>query len=307
MLTSFGLILPVFVMIALGYWLKHSEFMPEGFWKPAEKLVYYICLPALIIDSLATETLDWAVLAPVALVSLVTIFTMSLLVTLLRPVLGAPGPSFASIHQASIRLNGFVGIGTLIALMGAPALPFIALIIAVWIPTSNTLSVYMYVRHREGARMDPLKIAIEVAKNPNIFSVAVGLVLNFLGAGPLIEAFPLFKIAGQATLPIGLLAVGAGLDIMAARRTGLHVFVGCAVKLIVMPLVVIGLCRVLEVDPVATAAVVVFAALPTSPGGYILANQLGGDARLIASIITVQHFFALITLTLFATWAMQGI
>ena len=97
-------------------------------------------------------------------------------------------------------------------------------------------------------------------------------------------------------LPLALLAVGAGLDLATARQAGRQVLAASAIKLLVMPFVAWALCLALGVGPTPTAVAVLFAALPTATSGYIMARKLGGDARLLAAIISAQTVAAAITL-----------
>ncbi len=60
MLVAFGLLLPIFLLIAAGYWLRASTFVPETFWGASEKLGYWILLPALVIQAIATRDFSGA-------------------------------------------------------------------------------------------------------------------------------------------------------------------------------------------------------------------------------------------------------
>ncbi|MCU0808046.1 MAG: AEC family transporter, partial [Candidatus Contendobacter sp.] len=63
-----------------------------------------------------------------------------------------------------------------------------------------------------------------------------------------------------------------------------------------------GLCWVMQPGRLETAVLVTFAALPGAPTAYILARQMGGDAPLIAAIVTVETAAALITLPAVLVW-----
>jgi len=67
-------------------------------------------------------------------------------------------------------------------------------------------------------------------------------------------------------------------------------------KLMIMPLFVFGLTQVLGVSGTAQHVAVICSAVPTGSGAYVLARQMGGDAPLVASILTLQVIVAAITL-----------
>ena len=305
MLVAFGLLLPIFLLIALGYWLRASDFVPEGFWAASEKLGYWILLPALVIQAIATRDFsgDSAGAYVVALVFAVLFHSALIMVAGL--FLRTPGPSLGSVHQGSIRLNGLAAIAAGVALIGPETIPLVALMFAVWIPLSNGLSVYGFVLLASRQRLRLARIILEVLKNPAIFSVIIGFGLNVLGAGPILEKFILLELLGRAALPLGLLAVGAALDLQAAAAASARVLSATGLKLVVMPLVMIGLVHYLNLAPLAGAVAIICACMPTSPGGYLVAKHLGGDAPLMASIVTLQTALSLITVTVFASYALD--
>ena len=304
MLVAFGLLLPVFLIIAAGYWLRQTKFLPDSFWAASEKLGYWVLLPALVIQAIATRDLSGDSTTPYIAALVVAVLLFSALVLGVGLLLRTPGTSLGSVHQGSIRLNGLAAIAAGVALIGPETIPIVALMFAVWIPLSNGLSVYGYVLLASKEPLRPCGIALEVLKNPAIFSVIVGFGLNIVGAGPLLEQFMLLELVGRAALPMGLLAGGAALDLRAALAASARVVTATGLKLVAMPLAMIGLVYYLELDPLFGAVAIICASMPTSPGGYLVAKHLGGDAPLMASIVTLQTALSLVTVTVFASYAL---
>jgi malonate transporter len=306
MLSVVGLITPVFAVIVVGYWARHSGFLTDGFWAPAEKLGYRILLPALIIDSIATNQMP-ANAADFGTAIVLTVLTISLPMLALRAFMRSRGKwhsgGFASVHQGSLRLNGLLAIASCVALLGDQALPLIGILVAVWVPVSNGLSVYAYVA--DGAETRPLKIITSVLANPMVFAVLIGGALNLLGLGPLIDSFFLFEMLGRAALPVGLLTVGAALNLAAMRRPGARVMSALVLKLLVMPMLMLAFCHWLQASPLVTAVALICSAMPSSPSGYLVARQLGGDHELMATIITAQTLVGVITVTAWASYAVS--
>ena len=96
---------------------------------------------------------------------------------------------------------------------------------------------------------------------------------------------------------MALLAVGAGLDFAAARRAGSALAIGLAAKLAFLPAATLALCWAFGVSGSAATVAVLFNALPASASAYVLARQMGGDAGLLAGILTVQTIAAFATMT----------
>ena len=118
--------------------------------------------------------------------------------------------------------------------------------------------------------------------------------LDALGPAAPIET--LFQLLGRAAPSVGLMCVGAGLDLVAARNGKAWVMLSAVLKLAVMPLIALAIAQALGVTGAAAKVLIVFHALPTAPSAYIMARQLGGDARLMAGILTAQTALAVITL-----------
>lgn len=135
-----------------------------------------------------------------------------------------------------------------------------------------------------------------LVRNPILIACAIGLSISATGLQfPTIVGQVLGTIAA-ASLPIGLLSVGGGLDFVAVRTGGRAVILASVAKLAVLPAVTYLACELLGVGGVTQAIAVMFNALPASISSYALARQMGGDHRLMAAILTVQTLLAAVTL-----------
>jgi malonate transporter and related proteins len=135
-----------------------------------------------------------------------------------------------------------------------------------------------------------------VLRNPLIWSVLGGIAVNFLGI-PLPEiVVSSLEILGRGALALGLLAVGAGLDLAKALRPNAAVIATVVLKLAVMPAIAIALAFWFGLSGPALLVVAIASSVPSAPGAYILARQMGGDAPLYAHILTMQTLMALLTI-----------
>lgn len=301
MIDVFLLVLPVFLVIAIGHLLWRRDFLPDAFWPAAEKLAYFILMPAIIVRTLARGDLGEIDLGGTAGAVFALVGAVTVLMVATRLVVRLPGPSFASMYQGAIRLNGFVGLSIILALFGEAGVARISVVIAVWVPLANLLSIYGFVRATGGRRAGPGQVILQILRNPLVMAVFIGVGANLAGLGPHIDRMPLLDLLGRAGLPLGLLTVGAGLDLASLRAAGGRVLWTTFVKLAVMPAAMTAICLALALDPTSTALMILFSALPTSATGHIPARQLGGDVPLMIGIITLQTALALITMTVAAT------
>lgn len=292
-----GALGPVFFLIILGHGLRYSGFPGEAFWPAAERLTYFLLFPALLVHKLALAELGGYQFLPLATVITAALLTTSAIVFALKPLLSVNGPQFSSIYQGSIRFNTYVGLAAASTLFLEPGATVAALAIAVLIPIINILCVMVLVTHATGSQ-SLIRLPGSLLSNPLILACLLGIFLNRSGLGLPLGGEPVLAILAQAALPLGLLAVGAGL------REGGNMFwkpqlaLTVVLKLMVLPGITAVLCGLIKLQPLESGILILFAALPGAPSSYILARQMGGDAVFMAAIVTVETVLSLVTLPL---------
>ncbi len=291
-------LVPVFILILLGYGVRKRGFIDDAFWAPAEKITYYVFFPALLIVSGARADLNGANVGPMVLALFSATLATALLALAMKSRLGLSDSAFTSFFQGSFRPNTYVGVAVAYLLWGDDGLGLIALCILAVVPLANLLAVMVMVRYgeaHEGART-PSRAALEVARNPLVLGCLVGFGLNASGLvlPPLVE--PLFDILGRAALPIALLAVGAGLDFAPLKKTGKGMAImlkATVLKLVVLPSLAWVMAAALGLSGPSFEAVVLYASLSGSATSYVMAREMGGDAPLMAGIITTTTVAAM--------------
>ena len=288
-------LLPVFLIIICGYGFKKSGFPGDDFWPGTERMVYYFLYPALLFTSSAGASWEFFSVASMVWAILAALFVMSGLLLLLRTRLTRNDPAFTSVFQGSLRFTSYIGFAAAFSLFGDEGLYLAAVFITVMIPVVNILCVMVLVRYG-GQKGGWSWIFTTVIKNPLILACLAGMAFNLLGLKLPEMAENFTTIIGRGSLPLGLLAVGASLQITSIKQAGRDVLYACLLKLLLMPLLMWLSCTLFGVDTLSTAVAVLFAALPGSPLSYILAKQLGGDTKLMSSIIAVQTGIAMVSL-----------
>jgi predicted permease len=295
MLTIIFAILPVVLVTSCGYLFKRAGFLAEDFWYGADKLSYYVLLPSLFVELTATAELDRTLLgAPITLV--VSIVLLTLLMLLTRRVISSSPPAFTSMYQGAVRFNSFVLLAVSLQLYGDAVGAITAVCIAAVVPLVNLSSVAVLSRYGTSHSAPSLrKLLVRLATNPLIDACVIGLLINFIGLPIPSSLLASLDILGQAALPLGLLCVGAGIDLRLLGSWQPDIVITNAIKLILKPLLVMGLGTLLGLEGLTFAATVLFATMPTATSAYILARQLGGDDRLMATIVMSQTIFSAVT------------
>lgn len=290
---------PVFLLILLGWIVKRARWIDDGTWAAAEKATYYVFFPALLLESTAMASLGGLRILPLAAALLGAVLAVAGLVALIKPRLRLTDAAFTSVFQGAIRPNTYVAIGIVLALYGQDGVAILSVALAVVVPVVNMLSVVVLVKHGSADADAGWGEALgQIARNPLILGILAGALLNGSGLGLPPVLGPLLHILGQAALPIGLLAVGAGLDLAAARAQAGTVWLTSAIKLGLLPILTAGTCLLFGVDGLALAVSVVYGCAPCSATSYVMARQMGGDPRLMAGIITATTLGAAVAVPL---------
>jgi malonate transporter len=279
-------IVPVFSLIAIGYGLRKSNFLPDATWRPIEKLSINLLYPGFLIPSIWGADLSGGGAGAAAGASVTAVIIVGALALLAKPFLKIEGPAYTSVFQGVIRWNSFVFLPVIQATFGAEGLALAAVMIASIIPVTNIACVAVLARWGADQRgVSPLALTRAMLANPILVACLTGLALNFLKVPPIPGVSDTLELLGAAALPLGLIVAGAGLSFAeVARRKGTIAAV-TFVKLGIMPPLMWGLCLLYGGDQTAQGAALLCGAAPGAAAAYLLARQMGGDAPLMAGIV----------------------
>ncbi|KXS37403.1 MAG: malonate transporter [Halomonadaceae bacterium T82-2] len=294
---------PLFLLILLGALLGWRRLPADTFWPAMERLIYFLLFPAMLVSTLATADVSRVPIAQVATVLLGGIAAFAALLWWIKPRLGLDAPAFTSVFQGALRFNTYVGVAGAAALHGQPGATVAAVAVALMVPTINVLCVASFIAAGTLGPSSLSKSLAALTRNPLILACVAGIVLNLSGIGLPGWSERAVSLLGRAALPLGLVAVGVALRPRALLRLDRGVWSANLVKLVLMPAVVLALGALVGLDPVSRDVTLLFAALPTATSAYILARQLGGDAELMAALITGQTLLAMLSLPLWLSLA----
>jgi malonate transporter and related proteins len=281
------LLLPDFALIVLGWLLCRHTALDRPLWDSVERIVYYLLFPCLLFQAIVRTPIRGAELASLGGLGVgLTLAGIALAFALARlprvdPLLHASGA------QCAFRFNSYVALALAERLAGAPGVAWQALLLAVCVPLCNVAAVWPL------ARQGGQGYLRELARNPLILATLAGLVCNLAGWRlPELVSTTLSRV-GAAALPLGLMAVGAGLRLGALKQApGLAAGL-LAIRHAVLPLLATAAVLWLGLPPAQQAVVVAFAAMPTASSAYVLATRMGGHGGFVAGLVTVSTLLAM--------------
>lgn len=284
------LLIPDFALILLGYGLRRVAHSDERFWTGLEQLVYFVLFPALLFNALAKARLELAAAAPLLLCGLAALSCGMVLALPARRLFGLAPRSFASRFQCAFRFNTYIGIAVAGKLYGEAGIAALGMLAGAMVPPANLASVWMLAHHGN------LGVVRELVRNPLVLATVGGLAFNLTGLPyPELARQFLGRLA-EASIALGLLCVGAGLNLRGSGGERLASAYFIAVKLVAVPAAAFATARALGLSETLFAIAVLFGALPTASSAYILAVRMGGDGPGVAWLISAGTLAAMFTL-----------
>ncbi len=288
------LLFPDFSLILIGYLVCRFTPLNRTVWQPVEALVYFFLFPVLLFQSIVRSPLDltaasrlmgagWAL----SVVGIGLAFALPHVPVLKRWV---DARDHASSAQVAFRFNSFVGLALADRLAGPQGVQLIAVLIGACVPLSNMGAVWPMARHAQRGYLR------ELVRNPLIIGTTSGLVANLLGWSIPHWLEPTVTRIGTASVALGLLAAGAGMQLGALGRAKTLAISVLAIRHAVLPLMAWGLAALLGLDPLQRTILLAFSALPTASSCYVLAARMGYDGAYVAGLVTLSTLLGMLSL-----------
>jgi malonate transporter len=284
------LLLPDFLLIACGFLLCRYTALGRSVWDAAEQLVYYLLFPVLLFYSIVKSPLQTGQTLSLTATGVGLTACGIAMAHLLARLPGVDGRLHASGAQVAFRFNSYIALALAERLGGAQGVASMALLIALCVPMVNVAAVWSLARHGGHSYLR------ELVRNPLIVATVVGLLANVAGVRFPDALGTTLQRIGAAALPIGLLAVGAGLKLGGLKRGPGLALALLGIRHVILPALAVGLVLALALPQAQWLVLVLFAALPTASSAYVLAVRMGGDGAYVAGLITVSTVLGMVSI-----------
>ncbi|QTN29589.1 AEC family transporter [Rhodoferax sp. AJA081-3] len=288
------LLFPDFSLILCGYLVCRYTALNRPVWAQVDALVYFFLFPVLLFQSIVKSPLDvtaasrlmgagWALgLSGIALA-----YALPHIPLLKRWI---DKRDHASSAQVAFRFNSFIGLAIADRLAGAQGLQLFAVLIGVCVPLFNVGAVWPMARHAQTG------LVRELVRNPLIIATASGLAANLMGFTIPHWLEPTTTRIGAASLALGLMAAGAGMQLGALARAKTLAVSVLAIRHLLLPLVAAGICWLFGLSAAEATVLMIFSALPTASSCYVLAARMGYDGAYVAGLVTLSTLLGMLSL-----------
>lgn len=288
------LLLPDFSLILCGYLVCRFTSLDRAVWQQVDRLVYMFLFPVLLFYSIVKSPLDLQAASSLISAGLsLGVCAIALSYSLpYWPILGKrlDRRDHAASAQIGFRFNSFIALALADRLAGPEGLLMIAVLIGVCVPLFNIGAVWPMARHANTGFLR------ELVRNPLIIGTSSGLIANLLGFHIPEWLDPSLNRIGAASLALGLMAAGAGMQLGTLRQGKLLAMSVLLIKHLFLPLIALGMARLFQLNPTQTTVLLAFSALPTASTAYVLAARMGYNGPYVAGLVTLSTLSGMLSL-----------
>jgi len=304
-MSAIETILPIFLIIGLGAFARFKGFVPQAFLAPANRLVFYLAIPAMIFRAISRSSLGDELNAGVMLISLCCVPLAFVMALGISRFVGLRGRTCGTFIQSAFHGNlGYIGLAVIFYHLGEQALIKGSIIAGLIMILQNFLAVLSLqlfgaqTRTRSGFVQFVGRIFI----NPVIMAAFLGIGYAYLALPmPVVVDRSLSILAGLA-LPMALLLIGASLSFAMIRQQLIVTLISSAIKLFMLPLIGLIVFRYFGFTAELFLPGFILLAAPPATLTYIFAKEMHGDEDLAVTTISVGTIASGITYTLWLHW-----
>ena len=288
------LLFPDFSLILIGYLLCRFTALNRQVWEPVERLVYFLMFPVLLFHSIVKSPLDLSTASSLMAAGLV-LCLMGIALAYSLPWWPWVGRRFdkrlhAASAQIGFRFNSFIALALANKVAGPQGLLLISVVIGVCVPLLNVGAVWPMARHANRG------FVRELIRNPLIIGTVSGLTANLLGLQIPPWLDPTVTRIGQASLALGLMAAGAGMQFSSLKDAKTLGILVLAARHLAMPIMALGVAMLFQLDATQTSVLLLFAAVPTASSCYVLAARMGYNGAYVAGLVTLSTLLGMASL-----------
>ncbi len=299
-------IIPIFAVIILGWFARWKGFIPPDFLAPANRLVYYLAIPAMIFHSISKASLktqfDSTVLT-VTLLAVIAVFAFAWGVGLTRRV---ERKQLGTFMQCSFHGNlGYIGLAVAYYYLGSEGLVRASIIAGFIMILQNFLAVVALQLHAENMELKKniWEVVLRILGNPVIVSALAGILYSLTGLRlPLVLDRSLAILSGLA-LPMALLIIGASLSFEVMQLQLLRVLSTSIMKLILLPGLGLIFYRSWGLALQDYLPGLILLASPSATLTYVMAKEMNGDTDFAVAAISISTMLSAITFSIWLTLA----
>ena len=303
LLFALNATIPLFLLIALGFFLRKVKILDEGFLKTANKFNFKLTLPVLLFVDLSStdfrETFDLKFLLFCAAATSIAFWGTWALSKVFIKEKDLRGEFVQACYRSSAAVMGLALIQNIYGSSGMAGMMMLGCVPLYNIYAVIVLQAESPVQEIESGKGRLKKALIGIVTNPIVIGIVLGLVSSLIGIHyPTIIQKALDYVARLAT-PLALICIGAEFSFSNAFKKIRYSAIATAVKILLLPVIFTTIAILLGYRMEKLVAIFIMLAGPTTPSCFIMAKQYGYEGTVTSSTVVLTTLLTSVTLTLF--------
>lgn len=314
---AFNAILPIILVIALGYILKRLNFFDKSFIKKTDRFIFLVALPLLLFTNMynieSIDQIDW----PLVLYGAGMVIILFLLVMVSTILFTPDRRQRGSVMQAAYRAN-YAIIGIPLATMLAKqnvidqTVAMATILGLVGIPLFNTLAIIslsIFIKNEDGSKISTLQVVKKIFTNPLIIGILIGFLfvlfrpyVNFSLKNDLPGLYKGIDWVSKIASPLALIILGADFSFEAVSGMKNQIIHGVIWRSLITPILGLGLAYFLTKQGVFNFTNIHFPALvalfgsPMAVSSVVMARQMGNDEELAGQLVVWTSILSILVI-----------
>lgn len=299
MLNVIEIVLPVFLVVGLGYTIRRIGLVDGHFFSQVNQLVYYVCLPLLLIYKIAGADFSTSFNFKLVLATSAAVACCFLIAYLYGKWRSFPAPIHGSFCQGSFRGNlAYIGLAIIFNAYGDIGLTRAGILLGFLVPVLNFFAILALLFPQQHQRTSYREIIKQIISNPLILASLLGVLWSFFHLPMPTILDRSFNIATGMTLPLALLSIGGSFSLEKLKGDIWKAALATTIKLILLPLITALFMLVLNISGLDFAIGLLMAGAPTAVATYIMACQMGADGELAGTIVMMATALSAVSYTI---------
>lgn len=296
LILSFNVVVPLFVNIMFGYFIKRIRLVDSNTLKIMNNVTFKTFLPLLLFYNVYKTDLDGTINKKLMIFAPTVIFIVCIITTILILMIEKENKRRGVLIQAIFRSNFVLfGLPVIISLFGDESAGVTSMLIAVVVPIFNFLAVIVLEIFR-GGRIDVKKIVKGIITNPLILSSMAGLILLFLDIKLPYFIEKSINDISKISTPLALIILGGSFEFNKVSGNIKQIFIGVMGKLIIVPIIFIPIAIKLGFRYIELATLMIMLTAPTAVSSFTMAEQMDGDGELAGQLVVFSSAASVFTI-----------
>ncbi len=289
---------PIFILLALGAWLRQRQSLNDAFIEVGSRLVFTWALPALLFVSIAKTHIDATTNFQLIAYGLVAMSILFVLTEILAHFTVQPPEDRGVVVQSIFRSNmAIIGLAYCVNAYGEVALMAASLYVGILSILFNILGVITLSRslHKQQGIGGILR---NIVSNPLIIAIVLALPFAWWDVRPPELLMKAGKTLADMTLPLALLCTGASLDFHTLKQEMNKTLLATFSKLVLIPVLFTAGGWWFGFRGMDLGILLLMSSAPTAAASYVMARAMGGNATLAANTVVLTTLGSLLTTSL---------